>query len=186
MILDPVISQDSTDPTGVSGPARTTDTPGDTAHRARSRKANAALALAAGGMGWDDIALSMGYPTGRTARVAVERALERQLTDIDRAHLRRMAALRLDRLIRSVWTKAINPEHPEHLAAVGKARDLVGDQRKLWGLDAPVEVTVHTPDAAEIEAFVSRLVTPMPVVEYDIIAGEIEGQVIEDEPVPAD
>jgi len=140
-------------------------------------------------MGWDDIAASLGYPTGRTAKVAVERALERQLAnDEDRAKMRRMAAVRLDRLLRSVWPKAINPEHPEHLAAVGKARDLLGDHRKLFGLDAPTEVTVHNPDAAEIEAFVARLVTPLPVVEYDIIAGQIESSRIEstDEPVPTD
>jgi hypothetical protein len=184
-----MIAQDSSDPTGIRAPARTKDDPNGTAGRARNRKGNAALALAVGGMGWDDIAASLGYPTGRTAKVAVERALERQLANTeDRAKMRRMAAVRLDRLLRSVWPKAINPEHPEHLAAVGKARDVLTDHRKLFGLDAPTEVTVHNPDAAEIEAFVARLVTPMPVVEYDIIAGEVEGSRIEstDEPLPAD
>lgn len=183
-----VIAQDSTDPTGIRAPARTKDEPSGTAGRARNRKGNAALALAAGGMGWDDIATSLGYPTARTARVAVERALERQLaTDEDRAKMRKMAAVRLDRLLRSAWPKAINPEHPEHLAALGKCRDLIGDHRKMFGYDAPTEVTVHTPDAAEIEAFVARLVTPMPVVEYDIISGQIESSRIEDpDAVPAD
>ena len=175
-----MIAQDSSDPTGIRSPARTKDDAGGTAGRARNRKGNAALQLAAGGMGWDDIATSLGYPTGRTARVAVERALERQLaTDEDRRVLRKMAAVRLDRLLRSVYPKAVNPEHPEHLAAVGKARDLIADHRRLFGLDAPTEVTVHTPDQAEIEAFVARLVTPLPVVEYDIIAGEVTDAVPE-------
>lgn len=177
-----MISQDSTDPTGIRSPARRNTDPGGTAGRARNRKANAALALAVGGMGWDDIATSVGYPTGRTARVAAEKALERQLTsEEDRTKMRKMAAARLDRLLRGVWAKAINPEHPEHLAALGKARDVIGDHRKLYGYDAPTEIVIHRPDQAEIEAFVARIVTPVPVAEYDIIEGEVV-----DDAVPAE
>lgn len=173
-MLGGVIEQDSTDPTGVRAPVRTRDDPGSAAGRARNRKASAALTLALGGMGWDDIALAVGYPTARTARVAVEKALEKQLTsEEDRAKLRRLASARLDRLLRSVWTKAVNPDHPEHLAALAKARDVIADHRKLFGLDAPAEVIVHNPDQAEIEAFVARLAQPLPVVEYDIISGEV-------------
>lgn len=169
-----MISQDSSDPTGVRAPERHSSADSNHAGRARNRKADAALSLAIGGVGWDDIAVSLGYPTGRTARVAVERALERQLaTPEDRAKMRKMANARLERLLRSAWPKAINPDHPEHLAAMGKARDLIADYRKLFGLDAPTEVVVHQPDQAEIEAFVARIVTPIPVVEYDIIAGEV-------------
>jgi hypothetical protein len=178
-----MISQDSSDPTGISAPARRNSDPGGTAGRARNRKANAALTLALGGVGWDDIATAVGYPTGRTARVAVERALERQLTsEEDRAKMRRMTAARLDRLLRGVWPKAINPEHPEHLAAMSKARDVIGDHRKMYGYDAPQEVVIHRPDQAEIEAFVARLINPSPVTEYDII----EGTVVSDDAVPTE
>ena len=175
-----MISQDSSDPTGVTAPERRHNDPNN-AGRARNRKANAALALAAGGVSWDEIAGSLGYPTARTARIAAEKALERQLnTPEDRAQMRKMAAVRMERLLRGAWPKAINPEHPEHLAALGKCRDLIGDHRKMFGYDAPQEVVVHTPDAAEIEAFVARMITPLPVAEYDIV----EGEVLSDESVP--
>jgi hypothetical protein len=173
-----VISQDSSDPTGIKAPERKQNSP-NPASRARNRKADAALSLAIGGVGWNDIASALGYPTGRTARVAAEKALQRQLdTPEDRAQLRKMADLRIIRLLQGAWPKAINPDHPEHLAALAKCRDLIGDYRKLYGLDAPSEVVVHTPDAAEIEAFVARLVNPVPVQEFDII----DGEVVEEEP----
>jgi hypothetical protein len=99
------------------------------------RKANAALQLAYSGATWSDIALALGYPTPRTARIAVETALERELKHTsDRERLRKMAGARLDRLLRAVWSKAIDTENPEQLVAVAKARDIVADHRKLFGL----------------------------------------------------
>lgn len=160
------IQQDSNDPTGVSGPNR------GNANRARERKANAALALALAGAEWTQIAMSCGYPTARAARVAVERALEKQLeTDPDaKAKMRLMASKRLERLLLSVWTKANDPEHPEHLLANTKARELVGSWTKLHGLDAPAEVVVHSPTNDMIEAWVARIVThELPPVEDDDI-----------------
>jgi len=174
-------SQDSNDPTGVNGPPGGQQTPGNNLARARARKANAAIQLALAGATWDEIALSLGYPTARTARVAVERALEKQLAnEDDRAKMRKLADARLNRLLRSAWPQAIDPEHPEHLLALTKCRELIADHRKLWGLDAPTEVVVHTPTQSELEAWVARVVaetTPM-VEEADIFDAEI----VEDPP----
>lgn len=166
------MQQDSTDPTGIAAPARGHTTPGTNAGRARMRKANAALQMRYAGATWNEIAQALGYPTPRTAMVATEKALERELANADdREKLRRLAGARLERLIRAVWPKAINPDDPDQLIAVGKAREVIADHRKLFGLDAPTEVIVHNPSQAELEAWVAKVVAyQIPeVVEYDII-----------------
>jgi hypothetical protein len=177
-----MMEQDSNDPTGVpgktsggsSGPGSAV--PGNSVARARNRKANAAIQLALAGASWDDIALTLGYPTARTARVAVEKALEKQLaSENDREKLRSLANARLNRLLRGVWSKAIDPDNPEHLLAATKARELIADHRKLYGLDAPTEVVVHNPTQNELEAWVAMVVNAgIPQVEqYSVIDGEV-------------
>jgi hypothetical protein len=173
--------QDSSDPTGV---AAVNDSTNHTAiTRARNRKANAAVSLKLSGATWGEIAEALGYPTARQALVATEKALERQLRDTDRESMRRVAGARLDRLLLSVWSKAIDPAHPEHLIAVTKAREVVDRHAKLFGLDAPTEIIVHNPTQTELEAWVTqvaRLRTPE-VEEYDIL----DGEVIDDDPPQA-
>jgi hypothetical protein len=166
-------AQDSSDPTGVSG------TPHGTANavtRSRHRKSAAALALAIAGATYTDIAKALGYPTPRTALVAVELALERELRNTDdREKMRKMVGARLDRLLRSVWATAIDPDAPDRMVAVTKAREIIADHRKLFGLDAPTEIVVHNPTQAELEAWVARVtsVTSVAVPEYDILDAEI-------------
>lgn len=162
-------AQNSADPSGVSGTGNKTTI-------ARARKADAAVQLRIAGASWSEIATTLGYPTPRQALVSTERALQRQLQEGDsREQMRRMAGARLDRLLRSVWAKAVNPADPEHLLAVTKAREIVDRQAKLYGLDAPTEVIVHNPTATEIEAWVAKVVSvgAPPVPEYDIITGQV-------------
>lgn len=169
-------AQDPTDPTGVSNTYRGTrgHINPENATRARQRKTHAAIAMRLGGGTWAEIALTLGYPTPRAACVAVERSLEKELDTADREHLRRLAGARLDRLLRSVWPKAVDENSPEQMVAVSRARDLVADHRKLFGLDAPTEVVVHNPTQAEIEAWVATVVSVQPyVAEHDIIDGEV-------------
>lgn len=171
------MQQDSSDPTGVRAPARNHESPGNAAGRARARKTNAALQMRYAGATWNEIATALGYPTPRTAMIATEKALERELANADdREKMRKLAGARLERLIRAVWPKAIDPDSPDQMIAVGKAREVIADHRKLFGLDAPTEVVVHNPSQTELEAWVARVVafqTPT-VEEYDIITGEIE------------
>lgn len=177
--------QDSSHPTGVAGPVSGRDAggkinPGNSTGRARTRKANAALELRLGGASWQDIARMMGYPSARAALVATEKALERNLLDHDRDKLRDLVSSRLDRLLRGVWPKAIDPENPEQLPAVGKSRELIADFRKLHGLDAPTEVVVTSPSQRELDDWVARVISQeVPdVPSYDVI----EGEVIDEEP----
>jgi hypothetical protein len=169
------MQQDSSDPTGVSGESGQGH--GKELAKARARKANAAVQMRLAGATWGEIAQALGYPTPRQALIATERALVKQLdNNEDREKMRKVAGARLERLLRSVWPKAIDPDSPDHLIAVGKARDLVDRHAKLYGLDAPTEVVVHTPTQTELESWVTRLLaTSEPrVVGYDIVAGEIE------------
>jgi hypothetical protein len=163
------MAQDSSHPTGVTG-NRTT------ALRARERKTNAALQMKLAGATWEEIADVIGYPTPRQALVAVERALERELkTEPSQAKMRALAGARLERLLRSCWSKAIDPAHPEHLVALAKAREIVDRHAKLYGLDAPTEVVVHNPTVHELEAWVATVVseTHPALPEYDIFEGEV-------------
>lgn len=171
-----VTRQDSTNPHGVSGK-------GNNLARARERKANAALSLSLAGADWTQIAQSCGYPTARAARVAVERALEKQLESDpnSKARMRMMASKRLERLLVSVWPKANDPEHPEHLLANTKARELTAQWIKLHGLDAPTEMVIHSPTNDMIEEWVAKIVThALPAVEEDDIIDLTDDDIYED------
>lgn len=170
-----VQAQDSTDPTGVAGTPGGRNGPGNSVSRARTRKAHAAIEMRLGQATWDEIALALGYPTARAAMVATERALERRLDSEDKAKMRRLCGERYNRLLRAVWPKAMDPDEPEQFVAVTKARELNASYAKLYGLEAPSEVVIHSPAQAEIEAWVARVVQKeVPQVEsYDIIDGEV-------------
>lgn len=163
-----MIEQNSEDPTGVEHVAGDSD---NHVTRARQRKANSALAMKLAGANWTEIAQTLGYPTPRSALVAVEKALEQALDGTDREHMRGLAGARLERLLRSVWPKAIDPESPEQMIAVSKAREVIADHRRLFGLDAPTEVIVHQPTRIELEEWVAKVVnsTNPPVIEGEVI-----------------
>lgn len=166
------MKQDPTDPTGVSD-----DSPRGSKElkRARDRKANAALQLHIAGLYWDEIAEQLGYPDGGAVRVAVELALERELHEESRDQMRKMVGLRLQRLTKAVWAKAINPDSPEQLAAQREARANLAEFVRVYGLAAPTEMVVHTPTAQELENWVTtvvaRSVPQLP--EADIFEGEV-------------
>lgn len=165
-------AQDSSDPTGI----RSTPATAGPAKVARARKADAAVAMRIAGASWEEIARTLGYATPRLALTATERALQRQLvTEESREQMRAMAGARLNRLLRSVWPKAINDQDPEHLFAVTKAKEIIDRHAKLYGLDAPTEVIVHNPTLTEIEQWVAKVVSvgAPPVAEYDIITGQV-------------
>lgn len=176
--------QDSSHPEGVA-----TD---DTHHggkrsvsTARTRKADAALQLKTSGATWSEIAQVLGYPTPRQAMLACEKALVRQLNDEDdKAKMRAISGARLERLLRGVWNKAIDPSDPEQLSAVSRARELISDHNKLYGLAAPTEIVVSTPTQSELEDWVLRMTATMvpDTEEADIWDGEV---VEEDDEPPA-
>jgi hypothetical protein len=124
------------------------------------RTGAAALALRLAGAGYDEVADALGLANAQVARDHAERALEaRAWDDVEgRDRMRAENGARLERLLRGVWAKATNPDHPEHLAAVKVAREVIDRHCRLYGLDAPAEVIVHTPTANEIDQWVAGMI----------------------------
>ena len=155
------IQQNSSHPTGVTGER------GSALVVARDRKAEAALEMRHRHIGWEEIAETLGYPTPRHALIAVEKALQKGLqAEESKEFMRMLAGKKLEELLFSVWNKATDTEHPEHLQAVAKARELVGDHAKLFGYIAPTEVSIYNPSQREIDDFIGGLLAEkMPQVE---------------------
>lgn len=172
--------QDETDPTGV---ADNTPRGNSEVARARNRKANAAVQMRTAGASWEEIADVLGFPSGNHALVATERALEKEMrTPETQEQLRQLAGARLERLLRSVWARAINPEDPDQLAAVNTAKGLVDRHAKLYGLDAPTQYVVHSPTQQELESWVTRVTSqampglPEADIFGDVVAGSVSSE----------
>jgi hypothetical protein len=124
---------------------------------AEYRQGMAALALRLAGATYVEIMEALGLSTPDIARRAVENSLANQVTTEDREHLRREESARLERLLRGVWLKATDAAHPEHLAAVKVALSITDRRARLLGLDAPQEVTIHSPTADELDRWVANV-----------------------------
>jgi hypothetical protein len=181
--------QDPTHPTGV----RVTSGGEGQATKARQRKEDAALALKLNeeddlvsglklsGYDWGEIARILGFPSPKHALTAYEKALQRNLHESDTsvAKMRDLTGRRMERLLRAVWAKAIDPDHPDQMAAHDRARAVLIDHARLFGLNAPTEMVVSTPSASELHNFVSRVVSAENAgLEEDDI---LDADVIEDE-----
>jgi hypothetical protein len=145
---------------------------------------SAALQLRLSGASYADIATTLGMATPRAALSAVTRELSRTSEGLveERDEMRRIESARLDELLVGVMERATNPEDSEHLAAVRTAVTIVDRRIKLYGLDAPAEMVIHTPTQTELDQWVAQMVAvAMPkaaLEEPDIL----DGEVIEDEP----
>lgn len=178
-----MMQQDSSDPTGVSVVEGTNTKSKELTH-ARERKAKSALALrmvTQGQTDWKKIAKVCGYPTPRAAKLAVERLLAKHVDTMDRDALRQLVARRLDTLLRGLWTKATDSDSPEHLSAAGKAREVIADYRRVYGIDAPQEILVSSPTQRDLDAFVAAVVSnSLPavgnadIVDADVLADDDE------------
>jgi hypothetical protein len=134
------------------------------------RTGRAATALRLAGASYAEIAATLGLASPKSARDAVERDLAMRSDDTeDRARLRQEEAARIERLIRSVWTKATTPTDPEHLPAARVALAMVDRHARLLGLDMPTEVVVYTPTTTEIDQWVATM-----VAQSSTIVGEVE------------
>ena len=102
--------QDSSDPTGVADTPIGASTADNDATAQRDAQGRRRAEPALSGATWGEIAEALGYPTPRQALLATEKALVRQLTRRRPGEDAGMVAgARLERLLRGVWTKAIDP-----------------------------------------------------------------------------
>jgi hypothetical protein len=145
----------------------------DEAPRRFDRQGAAAVALRLAGAPYADIAEALALASVDQARSMVIDDLAGRVSGDERALLRAEEAARLERLLRSVWGKATNPEHPEHLPAAKVALAIVDRHVRLHGLDAPAEIVVHTPTMAEIDAWVASMnaaaVAPYAALEAPVV-----------------
>lgn len=121
------------------------------------RQGMAALALRLAGASFTEVAEALGLGSVADAYEMVESTLARRVTERDRDLLRDLEAARLDRLQRSVWATATDHEHPDHFIALNAALKISESRRRLLGLDAPTEITVHTPTQDELERWVAQV-----------------------------
>lgn len=138
-----------------------------------SQKAISALSLQVAGATLVEICEVVGFASQKEAQNAIAKVVKAELRadPKNRDKMRDMVNRRLERLLRSVWSKAIDEDHPEHLNAVAKARELIDRHIKLYGLDAPAEMIVHNPDDGTIEAWVMSLMgkDADDIVEADVL-----------------
>lgn len=168
--------QDSSHPTGVKATGSNEKAPRGEVVAIRNRKQDAALELKLAGHSWSTIAQAVGYPTPRAAQLAVEKSLVRRLdSEEDKSKMRSLAGQRLNRLLAGIWDKATDPDAPEQMVAVSRARELIADHTKLFGYAAPTELTIHTPTQSELEDWVHRMTSTMVpnAEEADIWDGEV-------------
>lgn len=143
-------------------------------------KAEAGVALRLSGASFTSIAKALEYSSPTRARLAVERALASSADDPEGREVQiNLIDRRLNRLLQSVMSKAVNPSDPEHLQYNARALAIVDRQAKLHGVDAPTKVQV-TPSDAYIQEYLAKI-SPLAaaqnqVEEYDILS---EGEYFE-------
>ena len=122
----------------------------------RQQQKNAALALRLSGATLTDITTTLALNNTQEAKELITAALadEQHTNPQDKQNLRTEEETRILALLRNVWEKASDPEHPEHITATRTALALIDRHAKLLGLDAPTEVVVHNPTQSEIDTWV--------------------------------
>lgn len=161
----------------------------DDVDNAPARAGAAAVQLRLHGASYEDIAETLGLATARGALTLVTRELAAQSEgmDEDRDHLRRVESARLDELLVAMMGKATDGSDPEHIPAARAAMSIIDRRIKLFGLDAPTEVTIHTPTQTELDSWVAQMVSatmpPQALEEPDILGDEdiVDAEVVDDD-----
>lgn len=142
----------------------------------KRRRGDAALAMRLAGATFEEITAAMGFASPKYTQTVIERALASTVTPDQRENMRDIQGRRIERLLRGVWPKAIDGTSAEHLTATRMAKDLIDRYCKLYGLDEPVEVLVHTPTTVELENWVAAVMTAgdvIDVTEHNVIEGAV-------------
>lgn len=142
-------------------------------------KAEAAVALLVYGASYTEIKNRLGYSSAYRARVACERALAASVdSEDDRDKMRMLISKRLNRLLSSHMTQAVDPKNPQQLAYSARVLAIIDRQAKLYGADAPTQIQI-TPSDQYIQEFL-EMVVPMANADKDQIEADImDADVIE-------
>lgn len=122
---------------------------------AAKERAKRALELRQAGATYEEIAEALGYEDRSGPYRAVKKALD-ELPREAAVELRRLEAMRLDRLQRAIWVRALgtaggdNPSPPD-LRAVDRVLEIQKRRANLFGLDAPKRTEVTGAEGGPIE-----------------------------------
>lgn len=138
-----------------------------------STRARGAVALRLAGASYKEIAEVQEFTNAQVARQVVEAELANSLDDNDVSMLRALESARIERLLQSVWSRALSPQNPDQLAYSRHALSLIDRHAKLHGLDAPQKIEVYTPDQQEKVEWVKMMLDKVSdgevVVEAEIV-----------------
>lgn len=126
-----------------------------------ARNALSILQLKEWGYSEEDIAETLNLPDVETVEAELVKGLSRIYRDDPAAvsRTRELVNRRLERLLRAVLPKALNPEHPEQLAAHARALAVIDRHARLYGLDAATKVDLEiSPSQREMAEFVATVV----------------------------
>lgn len=154
--------------------------PPDLVPEGNDNRAEAAVTYRLAGATYPEIARYAGYTSAFHARQAVEKVLAASSTEESRDRLRGIEGRRLERLLRSTWVRATNPQDPEHLSYLRASLALIDRHVRLFGLDAPQQMVVYSPAQGEIEAWVAGMARA--VIEDLPAEANIVGEVVYDIP----
>ncbi len=140
----------------------------------------AIVSMRLAGASFEAIARVQELTSATVARRTFEAAIAATLdSDSDIPKARKLTGMRLERLLQSVWNKAINPKNPEQLAYMRAALSVIDRHAKLYGLDAPQKMEVYTPNQEDKEAWIRGMIEQVGqdgvAQEADIIEAEIVG-----------
>lgn len=155
----------------------------DAARRVRDMdaptRAAAAVKMAVEGVSYTDIARVLDYDNPTAAKRAVWSSIGDIEIDADEVKRKRdLMGRRLGRLTQSVMRRATNPHDPDHLLYVRVSLAIFDREARLYGLDAPTNIMVHTPTQREIDEYVASVRRLHLEVAGDVEADIIEGEVL--------
>lgn len=177
----------TTVPRDLAREAQRVDEPGalDTARKIAEMdaptRAAAAVKMAVEGVSYTDIARTLDYESPHAAKKAVWSSIGD--IEIDAEEIKRKRDLMgkgLGRLLTSCMRRATNPHDPDHLAYARVTLAIFDRQARLYGLDAPTSLVVHTPTQREIDEYVQQVRRLHLVAAGDEEADIIEGEVVTD------
>lgn len=147
-------------------------------------RAAAAVQMAVDGAAYSDIAKVLDYETPAAAKKAVWGTIGDIAPDPAAVEQRReMMGRALGKLLSSCMRRATNPKDPDHTNYVRTTLAILDRQARLYGLDAPTTVQIHTPTQREIDAYVDHVRHLRLVAAGDLEADILDAEIIEDGPV---
>lgn len=145
-------------------------------------RAAAAVQLAVEGAAYTDIARMLDYDSPTAAKNAVWGAIgDVEIDPKEVARKRDLMGRGLGKLLTSCMRRATNPHDPDHAHYVRTVLAIMDRQARLYGLDAPTNLVVHTPTQQQIDDYVAHVRRLQLIEAGDIEADILDAEVIDDQ-----